>query len=448
MRVIREELPDRQVKLVVEVEDERAQDALRQTARRLSHKVRIPGFRPGKAPYHLVVNSVGEDYLRAETFDAIGQKLYEQALEEAEVDAYAQGSLEDVQWEPLTFKVTVPLAPAVELGDYKSLSVPREPVLVLDEDVDEALQEIRQRFATWTPVDRPSQDGDMLIMDITGTVNGEDIMSHQNWERVLRIEETGSLPGFDEALVGLQAGAEHSFTLQYPEDARRWAGEDAEFHVTLHSVKGKELPPLDDELAQMTSDEYETMEELREAVRQQLRMQREREADYEGQVLDALVEQADIEFPPVMLEQELNDLLQDHDRFFRQQGMPLDDFLRVSGKSLEEYREEQRPHAEQRLRRRLALTELVEQEELGVEETEVLQEIEGRVSGQPDESSDRLRELLRSATGRQLVQTDLLSRKAMRRLVAIASGEPEVETAEPAEADTQGDVSDGAPTTE
>ncbi|HUW08756.1 MAG TPA: trigger factor, partial [Anaerolineae bacterium] len=193
MKVTTEELSDRQVVMTVEVEEEQAQQALRQAARRLSHRMRIPGFRPGRAPYAIVLRTVGEDSLRSEAFEAIGQKLYEEALKEAEIDAYAQGALEDVQWDPLTFRVTVPLAPLVRLSDYGSLSVPSEPILVLDEDVAEALDDLRQRNAEWVPVDRAAESDDRVDVDIKGVVGEEEIMNQQNWERLLREDSSGGL---------------------------------------------------------------------------------------------------------------------------------------------------------------------------------------------------------------------------------------------------------------
>jgi len=422
VKVTSEELPDRQVALTVEVEEERAQRALQQAARRLSKRMRIPGFRPGKAPYQIVVRTVGEDHLRAEAFEAIGQQLYEEALKEAEIEAYAQGALQDVQWDPLTFKVTVPLPPQVELGDYRALRVAADPIVVLDEEVDDALQQWRERYAEWAPVERAAAYGDMLVMDIVGRVGEEEIMNHQNWERVLREESGGSLSGFDAALVGLRPGDNHSFDLSYAEGSSR-AGQTAHFQVTLHDVKARELPPLDDEFAQTVSEEHETLDALRETVRENLRAQRETESDYEGKVLDGLVEQARIEFPPLMLEREVGDLLDEHDRLLRQQGMPLDDWLRVSGKSKETYREEQRPQAERRLKRSLALGKFVEQEGLAVTEADVNEEIERRVAVQPDNVAERARGLFDSLNGRQILRNDLLTRKALLRLLTIARGE-------------------------
>lgn len=423
MKITSEELADRQVVLTVEVEEERTQRALQQAAYRLSRRIRIPGFRPGKAPYPIVLRTVGEARLRAEAFEAIGQQLYEEALKEAGIEAYAQGTLEDMQWNPLTFKVTVPLPPRVELGDYRALRVAPDPVVVLDEEVDEALQQWRERYAEWVPVERAAAYGDMLVMDIVGHVGEQEILNHQNWERVLREESGGSLPGFDAALAGLKAGDSHSFDLTYAEGSSR-AGQTAHFAVTVHSVKARELPPLDDEFAQTVGEKYETLDALRQAIRGKLRAQREAESNYEGKVLDALVAQARIEFPPLMLEEELDDLLEEHDRLLRQQqGLPLDDYLRLIGKSKEEYREEQRSQAEQRLRRRLALGKFVEVEGLTITEEDVDEEIERRVAAQPDDRAERARGLFDSPNGRQMLRNDLLTRKALLRLLTIASGE-------------------------
>jgi trigger factor len=427
VKLTTEELADRQILLTIVVEEERSRAALRQAARRLSHRMRIPGFRPGKAPYAIVLRTLGEDYLRAEAFEAIGQKLYEEALETAEIEAYAQGSLDDVQWDPLTLKVTIPLPPVVELGDYRTLRVTPEPILVLDEDVAEALQALRERYAEWVPEDRPAGYGDMLIMDIRGVVGDEEIMNQQNWERVLREDSGSGLPGFDAALVGHRPGESLAFDLVYPDDSTRWAGEPAHFEATLHGVKVKELPPLDDEFAQTTGD-FDTLDALRESTRDRLRAEREAEEDYEGKVLDSLVGQATIEYPPFLVERELDGIMEEHDRLLQQQGMPLEDYLRVSGKTSEEYRDENRPRAVQRLERSLALGEFVKREDMSMEDEAVDEEIRRRVERQPQESSERLRTLLEAPGAREALRNDLLTRQALLRLQLMARGEYEEDT--------------------
>jgi trigger factor len=258
-------------------------------------------------------------------------------------------------------------------------------------------------------------------------------MNQTNWERVLREEDSSGLPGFDAALVGLESGESHAFDLTYPEDSDRWAGETAHFQVTLHGVKAKELPALDDDFAQ-TVGSQQTLDELREAIRENLRAQREAEADYQGKVLEKLVEQATINYPPFLLEKELDGLLEDHDELLRRQGMPLDDFLRMTGKTREEYREENRSKAKERLERSLALSEFVEREGLEVQPDDVESAIEQRVAQQPEESAERLRSLLDSPGGRRALGNDLLTQQALLRLEAIARGEY---TEPAAEADTE-----------
>jgi len=297
-----------------------------------------------------------------------------------------------------------------------------DPILVLDEDVMSTIEQMQDREGSWVPADRASSYGDMLVMDIVGTVEEEVIMDQQSWEHVLTEEGGGSLPGFDAALVDAQTGDGREFELTYPEDAPRWAGQTAQFKVEVHGVKVKELPELNDDFAQMVGD-YETLDDLRETVRQGLRDQQETEQDFDGKVLDELVSQATIEFPPVMLERELDDLLEDHDRFFRQQGMPIEDYLRISGKDANEYRDDQRPHAENRLRRSLAMGRLIESEGLDVGNEEVEEEIVARVGQLSGDNATRLQELLESPRGRIAVRSDLLSRKGMQALLSIVAGE-------------------------
>ena len=444
MKVTTEELENCQMAMTIEVEDAEVEKALRSAARALSRKLNIPGFRPGKAPYNIVVRHVGIEAIRDQALDGLAGKSYQQALKEEEIEPYAPASLEEVTWDPLTLHLTIPMPPRVDLGTYRELRLAPEEVTVTDEQVNEVLEQIQKRNILWQPVERPAQLGDMVTVDVEATVDGEEVLSYEGREMILRTNSRYPVPGFGQALVGMRAGEEKVFDLPFPENYHRQdlAGRQARFHVLMDSVKEEVIPPVDDALAMTVG--YESAEELKEAVRSELLQQAQREADerYVNTVLERVVEEATIAFPPIMLEREIDDIVKEQDQRLKQRGMELAEFLKIRNQTLEEFREELRPHAEKRLRQALVLGEVIKAEQLTLENEEVDEEIERR-SLLMGEQADEFREVLSSPIGRFSVGNNLLTRKALERLVAIAKGEApelqpegEAEEAESAEAET------------
>lgn len=440
MKVTTEELENCQIAMTIEVEDAEAETALRNAARALSREFKIPGFRPGKAPYNVVVRLMGIETVQEQAVDDLAQKLYGQALQEKGIEPYASASLDEVTWNPLTLRLTVPMPPRVDLGAYREVRLSPEEVTVTDEQVNEVLGRIRKQNVVWQPVERPAQLEDMVTVDIEATVDEKVILSNEGREVILREDSRYPVPGFGQALVGIKPGEERTFALSYPEDYynKDLAGRQATFHVLMNSVKEEVLPAVDDALAMTVG--YESVDELRETVRTELLQQAQQAADeqFVGAVVDRVVAGATIAFPPVMLEHEIDDMVKEQEWRLQQRNMELAEFLEIRGKTEEEFREELRPHAEEHLRQSLVLWEIVVAERLTLAEDEIDDEIEQRALS-VGEQADDYRKVLSSPAGVLSVRNALLTSKALDRLVAIAKGEaaelePEESVAEVAEA--------------
>ena len=437
MKVTAERLENCQVELTIEVDEERVEQELRRTARRVSKRRRIPGFRPGRAPYDAVLRFFGKDALYREALEDLGQAVFKEALEKEGIEPFAQAELMDVRLEPMVLKMVVPVAPIVELGDYRQLRLTPPEVTVNDEEVEAALKRIQAQHSQWQPVERPVQLGDQAIVDIESTVEGEVVLSNQARALLLRAEPPYPVPGFNEQIVGMDIGEDREFDLTYPENLanEKLAGKESHFKVHLHDLKELVLPEMDDDLAKTVGD-FETFDDLKAKVREGLQAEAEREAEsrFASEVLTATVERAWIEFPPVLLERELDSLLEEQDRVLRQrQSLTLDNWLEINKKSKEEYRDELCPRAAERLKRGLALGKVVELEGITVEEEEVGAQIE-RMSLPFGEQADKARDVFSSPDNVRSIASDLLTSKALQRLMAIARGEVEDEIDEVNEA--------------
>jgi len=437
VKVSTEPLDNCQVALTIEVEPERVEQYLRRGARRLAQQVRIPGFRKGKAPYQVVVAMLGKDTIYNEILEDLINDAYREALSQTQLEPIDRAELEDVQIEPTVIRMRVPLPPKVKPGDYRSIRIEREEVEVSDEEVDEILEELRESRSRWVEVDRPAQYGDLLTVDIKGTVDGETLIDQTDWDFVpAENPEAELIPGFDAAFIGMKPGETREFTLTYPPDSNsRWAGKEAHFVATLKRVQEREAVELNDEFAASIGD-FRTLEDLRRSIREGLKAERELEArskDLE-EVLDALVAGAEeISYPPILLEREIDDMIERQERQLRAQGMELEDYLRLNQMTREQYRESLRSQAERRLVRNLLLGAVAEAEGITVEPEEIEAEIARITQDLDEQAREGYQRILRTATGRQLIANDILTQKTLDRLLAIARGELEEAPEEAAE---------------
>ena len=459
----------RQLKVTVEVDESRVEEQMRRTARQLAREVEIPGFRRGRAPYNVIVRRVGKSALRAEAVEELITPIFEEMMAEIDATPYTQPSLDEMEMEPLVIEFTVPLEPVVDLGDYRSLRREEPAAEVTDEALQEALEHVRSHHEVVEPVDRPIAEGDVVAVSGTGEVveeNRVDVIFDEERSELLMDPEV-TFPGTDFVanLLGLEVGDHAEFIITFPEEepylpddeveeGDALAGKEATFALTILDVKSRYLPPLDDELAQ-EEGEYETLDELREALREQLQGEAEAEARSEmfDGFLEMMSEQAEIVYPPVAVEEELDTMVENHRGRVTRAGWQWNDYLTLQSETEESLREQWLDAATERTRRGLALRQFILEEQLSLDEEEMDEAIEERVEeqfGDNPEMQDAMRSYFQNPEGAEVLANQLLLDKVYERIRAIASGNaPELEAPE-AEAegavDEEGGAADAAET--
>lgn len=435
MKIEQKELENRQVEITVEVPDEMVDKAMQKTARHLSKRVKIPGFRPGKAPYDVIVGRLGEDAIFEEALDTLGQDVYTQALDEAEINPVSTGSFNDIiSRDPLVLQYTVPLHPVVELGTYQDLRIDFTEPEITDEAEQEVLTMLQQSRAVIEPVDRPAQLSDLVVVDLHGTLvptgdepDDEDLeLTHEHGINLLISEETDyPFAGIHEHLIGLESGKEIVIKHTFPDDDKyeTLQGRIAEFTFKCLDVKSRELPELSDELAAEIG-EFENLQDMRGRIREDLLNNARKNAldEYNRKVIEEIVEQAEINFPPVLLDEEITDMLQEVDRSFRQRNFSLTDQLKLENRTIQEFRDEIKPDAEARLKRSLVLGKIVEDQKISVDDAEINSEITQLRAQFPQTNKD-IEQLLNHPAQRHRIELDLLTQKAVERISLIARGQ-------------------------
>lgn len=406
------------------MEPDRHNQAVEKAYRKLAPRVRIPGFRPGKAPRTMIEKEIGRHRLLDEAMDILVPDVYREAIEDQNLDPVAQPSLEIVSHEPFVFKARVPLKPDVDIGDYAALRVPRPPIEVKDEQVEDTLTTLRRRYGTVEPVDRAARKGDIVRGSITAEVEGARLFEQADIEYRLTDESLASLPGLVDAIAGLTKGADITTEVDVPADFadERMAGKKASYHVVVEDVKEEKLAELDDNFAREVGEGFETLDALKDRLRSDIMSVEEDVAlhAYHNQVIDALVDQSKLEYPTVLLEREIDRILQEQANLDPRDPRAQDLYLARLGKSEEDVRGEVREAAEARLRRSLVLSRFAEAENITVAHDEIDAEID-RMAASAAEQSDAIRRVFGTQNGHATVERTLLTRKTLEKLVELTS---------------------------
>lgn len=447
MKITQEEIVDSQAVIHIELEDLDLDPYLDRGYQRVVQRIIIPGFRKGKAPRRIVENFVGRESLLSEVLDTMVYEVTDRAIEQQELDASGLPKIEDLEFDPFTFKAVVPLRPEVDLGDYLNLRVPYEPDEVSEEDIEGRLDELRQSLATWEPVERPVALGDLVTVGIKATVDDNTIVDEEDTTYFLDADGRSPLPGFAQKMEGLEAEKQHEFTLEIPDDYQdaSVAGKEASFSVDIKDIKERILPELDDDFAKGLPEEYESMDALRAEVEKGLNEETENRSNrqYEDEVVKALLDTASMALSPVMLEHEMEHIEEDRNKLFEQLNIRRDDYLQSIGTTSQEQREQAQTEAEQRIRRTFALNKLGDLEGIEVSEEEVTDRVEQLLSDDP-QGDDRRQQ---TEDQKESIERMLKYEKTVSRLVAIAKGEAESSEQEESEgSDDQDDQEELATT--
>ncbi len=405
MKVSVETLPSSEAVVNVDFSWEELEKASDKAYRKLVQKVDIQGFRRGKAPRSLLERRLGKEYIYQEGLDELMTETYRTALKEHNIVPLTQPEVDAPLFEmgqPYHFSLKVPILPTVELGDYRSLHFERPDADVTSEEVEKELESLRERQAKWEEVERPAQIGDRVTVDLKVTVEDQTVSDLKNNPFELTDERHGLFTGMDEQLVGMQKGESKTFSVTIPEDYtnEKLAGKTANYEVTLHKIEFKEVPELDDAFAiEASNDEYQTLEDMRKAISDQLLENKKRKIrdELREQVLDAVVEQAQVTIHPVLIEEEAHEMMHQMQHLLEQQRMSMDQYLMLIKKTREEYEESLKPDAEKRVKQQLILDEVAKREDIQV----AVDEIESlfRLYAQMGQNLPQTEEQIRSIAG-------------------------------------------------
>jgi trigger factor len=425
MKVTKEKEENCQVFLRIELEPAEVEKSLGQSYRRLVAKANIPGFRRGKAPRAVLERYIGKDSLLEDALNNLLPQAYEQAVKEQQIEAIASPAIEVVQTDPVVFTATVPLKPVVKLGDYHSIRLTPEPVELTKAEVDAVMEKLRRQHGTWEPVERPAAFDDLVTLDIESHIEGKPFINQQGVQYQVLQNQSLPAPGFAEQVAGMKGGEEKEFKLQLPQDYSRSevAGKEVWFKVGVSEVKQQRLPKLNNEFARLVNPELKTLASLRKQVSTNLRLGAEQKAkeEFEERVLDAVVDLSQVEFPPLLVETEIDRLMEQQARWLQASGRGLEEYLDRINKTEEELRKELHPLATKRVIRSLVLGRIAEEEKIEVSDAELSAELERLVQG-ATENKGEVEKRLNSPQVRSSVEQLLTTQKAIQRLVEIAKG--------------------------
>jgi trigger factor len=377
------ELPDSRVNVDVEVAAEEIQRTLENQARKLGQEMKIPGFRTGKIPPAVVIQRIGRDPILDE---AVRARLTDWYLKAVNASGIAPVGDPDVdlgdlpaEGKALKFSFEVGVRPTAKLGTYRGVEVGRREPAADPDAVDAQIEEMRERFARLEVVKRPAEQGDFVTIDFVGTIDGEPFSGGEGRDQLIDLGAGQLIPGFEEGIVGMRAGETKTIDATFPDDygAKHVAGKPAQFEITVKEVKHKDLPALDDDFASDAAG-YDTLDELRESIAEELLEHDRKQVDIEFRAgaLDAVVAEAEVDVPDALVAARAHELLDRMLHALGHQGINKDAYLAISGKTETELIDDSKPDAEQALRREAVLAAIIEAEQIEPTEQELLDALE------------------------------------------------------------------------
>ncbi len=420
MQTVVTELPDSRVRVEVEVPAADVERAVNRAARALAREMRMPGFRKGKAPPSLVIQRLGFGAVLQEAIRESLPEWYERGLLSSGISPVGDPEIEivsapEAEGEPLGFKFEIGVRPKAKLGEYKGLEVGRAEVEPSDEIVDREIERIREGFAKLEPVERAAADGDVLLIDYEGLIDGKAFEGGKETDGMLELGSGRFIEGFEAQLAGVSGGEQREVKVSFPEDygAEHLAGREAVFTVDVKEVREKVLPELDDDFASEAS-EFDTLDELRADIGKRVgeAVDERAEQDFRTAAVDAAVDAATIDLPDDLVAARSAERLERLERRIAGQGMDPEAFLQMQGKTREELLDESKPDAERELKGEAVLAAIAEAEKIEVSDEEMVEALAHSAEHErttPEKLLERLRENGRDA----MVREDIRVRKAI-----------------------------------
>ena len=419
MKVSTENLGNCQTVLTIEAEASELDKSLDEAYHHLVNEVSIPGFRKGKAPRAILVQHIGKKNLVEEALEYLIPQLYKQAIESQEIEPIARPEIEVTQTEPVVFKAIVSLKPEIKLGDYHSIRLEPHPIIkIAKKEVTAAMEEFQERQGVWVPVDRSVELRDLVTMDIQANVEEKPWLNHKDILYEVDEDSRSPVPGFASHLQGIEKNKEKTFSLTIPDDypIKEMSGKEGTFKVNITEIKEKQLPELDDKLAQGAG--YDNLADMRKKVAADLKAEAEAKNRLElrQKALDALVGISEVNYPSILEDEEITGLLRDEAQ--RLGFRELADYLKKTSKTEEELKQELRPIAKKRLTQGLVLGKLAEEEKIEINASEVDNKVDEIANDAEDK--EKARQFFSLPQVRQSIEQSLHTQKTMDRLLQIA----------------------------
>jgi trigger factor len=426
MKVLEQKNEEHQIILKVELEPTDVASALNKAYQHVVQEVNIPGFRKGKAPRAIVEQRVGKEALFDEAMEHFLPDACNSLIKENNIAVFGRPQVYITQREPVIFEATIPQPPEIKLGDYNTIKIKPEEVIVKEEEVDKVLGKMRQQSSTFEPVDRALAMGDTAVMDITSTAEGQEFINDKNISFIMQPGIKFPVPGFNEAMEGAGKGEDREFTLKQVDDYydKTFAGKDIQFHVNLTEVKEERLPELNDDFVKKLGQGFETLDALTDRIRTDFRRREEDrvKATFEDKIVDALVDISQIDFPPSLVEHEIDRMVRSYVDRVSKSVRSEEEFNSIMGQTDEKkLHENYRPQAVQNIKRSLVLSKIAEKEKLGVVETEIDEQI-AKFTATGEKQEERRKEISQPDS-RAAIRNWLTMRKAIDFLAQKAQAE-------------------------
>jgi trigger factor len=412
------ELPESRVRVEAEVPAAEVEKRVAQAAKLLGRNLRVPGFRTGKVPPPVIIQRVGRDAVLDEAVRESIAGWYSAAIDRANVVPVGEPELKladlPAEGEPLRFSIEIGVRPEATLGEYQGLEVGRREAVVGDEAIQAEIEALRERSAKLETTDRAAAEGDFVVMDFLGSVDGEPFLGGEGRDQMVELGSGRLVPGFEDQLTGASAGDERTVKIEFPEDygAEELAGREAEFAVSVKEVKAKDLPELNDDLAAEAG--FDTLDELRDDIRERLSEAQtaQIDAEFREAAVDSAVAAATIDVPDALVEARARELWEQMAHTLGHQGIPKETYLQIAGKTEDEVIDENRESAGRDLRREAVLAAVVDAEGIEASDEELLESLE-RPAAADSTSPKKLFDRLRSSGRLDSLRDELAQRKAI-----------------------------------
>lgn len=423
MKVTAERIDNHKMVLNLEVPQTEVAKALEKAYRKLANQVNIPGFRKGKAPRKVIEARIGKEALLDEAFEILAPEAFGKALKEEGIDPVGRPEIEVVtlaEDQPLVFKATVTKMPEVTLGQYKDLAIENTTAEITDADVDSELEKNRSRNSKMIVVeDAELTKGDLAIIDFKGFVDGVAFEGGEGKSYPLEIGSGSFIPGFEDQLIGAKSGEEKEVTVSFPEDyfVAELAGKAAIFNVKINDVKRKEVPELDDDFAKETSD-FDTLAELKNDIKNKLEQAAiaKAEREFRTAVIKTAVDNAQVDVPDLMIENQIDNMIQDFDINLQQRGMKLDKYLEYTKMDMAALRANYHDSALYNVKTDLVLEAIVKAENFTATPEEMQQEIESMAENYQT-TAEEITKVIRETNRFQALQDSVLRKKAVELII-------------------------------